>query len=253
MQVTYLSQPSPPGLTNDDFVIASNSFVIVLDGATAAPHIDTGCIHDVPWLVAHLGTELSTILTTQPSISLTEALASSIQSVYDSHVNTCDLANPDSPSTTVTVLRERLQDDTIDYLVLSDSAIILETYDGHILPIIDDRTQHLPSYTLEAIRQLRNNPAGFWVAGTRPDAATYAITASQPRSNIRRAALLTDGASRLVERYGKSWKELLDILDNDGPGHLIKLVREQESQTPNGKYRGKKFDDATAAICRLDR
>lgn len=65
---------------------------------------------------------------------------------------------------------------------------------------------------------------------------------SCPRQSVRRAAILTDGATRLVERYGRSWSDLLTILTTSGPSQLVQSTRIEE-------YRGKVFDDATAVLC----
>jgi hypothetical protein len=65
-----------------------------------------------------------------------------------------------------------------------------------------------------------------------------------------RAAVLTDGASRLADRFQQAdWVDLLDVLSVDGPGRLIDLVREAEAADTDGKRwpRGKVHDDATAA------
>ena len=249
MRVTYLSDPTPPGPANDDFVLASNRFVVVLDGATAPAQVETGCMHDVEWFAGQLGTWLGRILTTQREIALARVLSAAIQATCDAHSGTCDLSNPDSPSATVTILRDRPGEDVVDYLVLSDSTLLLESHDGGITAITDDRTQHLPDYAPAAVRRLRNSPGGFWVAGTRPEAAEHAITGTRPRSGVRRAALLSDGAARLVERYGRTWRELLDIAEHEGLEALLRLTRDEEARTPEGRFRGKRFDDSTAAFC----
>jgi hypothetical protein len=67
-----------------------------------------------------------------------------------------------------------------------------------------------------------------------------------------RAALLSDGVSCLVERYGAGdWSWLLAVLQDEGPGRLIAQARELEGSDPAGARwpRYKASDDATAAIC----
>jgi hypothetical protein len=78
------------------------------------------------------------------------------------------------------------------------------------------------------------------------------VTGSWPRAQVRRAALLSDGISCLVELYAvMDWMELLDSLEQYGPIHLISRVREVESADPTGARwpRYKRSDDATAAFC----
>jgi hypothetical protein len=103
-----------------------------------------------------------------------------------------------------------------------------------------------------AQRRYRNQPDGYWVAGAKPMAAYQAVTGSWPRAQVRRAALLSDGISCLVELYAvMDWTELLDSLEQYGPIHLISRVREVESADPTGARwpRYKRSDDATAAFC----
>ncbi|MEY9933477.1 hypothetical protein ABH926_008132 [Catenulispora sp. GP43] len=249
MEVTYTCQAAPGGRPNDDFVIATERYIVVLDGATAPAGVDSGCIHDVPWLVAQLGTHLARTLSTEQAAPLVEVLRSGIEATMASHADTCDLTNRDSPSTTVAILRRGAED--VEYAVLGDSAVIVEQRDGELVVGHDDRTSYLPAYGVEAVSQARNTEWGFWIASNRPDAADYAVTGLVPVSAAYRAAVVTDGITRLVERYGRSWADLLKRLDSHGPNQLVKDVRAEERATPAGQYRGKVHDDATAALCRF--
>jgi hypothetical protein len=74
---------------------------VVLDGATHFAGVDTGCIHDVRWLVGHLATALVEQLVHGPA-NLSEAMASAIESTCSAHAGTCDLANPGSEPGLVT-------------------------------------------------------------------------------------------------------------------------------------------------------
>ncbi|GAA4182636.1 hypothetical protein GCM10022252_08840 [Streptosporangium oxazolinicum] len=104
------------------------------------------------------------------------------------------------------------------------------------------------------MRAHRNVDGGFWVAAVDPLAAEQALTGTIPVDRVRAAAVLSDGASRLVDRFGLvTWRQLLDLLDHDGPAELIRQVREAERSDPNGSRwtRGKIFDDATAIYGRI--
>lgn len=254
MQILYATEPTP-GHANEDFVITGPAWAIVLDGASARPGTDTGCIHDVPWFVRQLGTELARELTSATAAPLDDALARAITATRRLHEHTCDLTNPDSPSATVVALRQR--DDQLDYLTLADSPLIVDI-DGEVRAIADDRTAHLADYSHEGVRAARNAPDGFYVASTMPEAAYKAIRGTLPAPQVRRAALLSDGAARLVERFRLiDWQELLDLLDTDGPGELIHRTRNAElaeTDAERATRRGKKHDDATAVlITGLDR
>ena len=50
---------------------------------------------------------------------LPDLLADSIEETRDAHAGTCDLGNPDSPSSTISIVRVRIG--VIDYLALGDS------------------------------------------------------------------------------------------------------------------------------------
>ncbi|MGH8967922.1 MAG: protein phosphatase 2C domain-containing protein, partial [Actinomycetes bacterium] len=161
--------------------------------------------------------------------------------------DTCDLTNPSSPSSTVALLRVR--DGRADYLALADSSVVFKMADGSVLPITDDRLDHLSDYSVPAVAAARNTAGGFWVASTQPEAARHSVTGTvdltaQP---VTAAAVLTDGAATMVERHGRSWDELLTVLES-GPAELIRRTRELD-ETATGTLSGKRHDDATAALC----
>ncbi|MEY9863397.1 hypothetical protein ABH935_009047 [Catenulispora sp. GAS73] len=248
MEVTYICQAASDLRPNDDFVLAAERFVIVLDGATEPAGVDSGCVHDVPWLVAHLGANLASVLAREPQVPLTDVLRQGILATMCDHEGKCDLRNPDSPSTTVVILR--CTADAVDYLVLGDSAVVIEHGDASLTVAHDDRTAHLSDYSREGVSRLRNSDEGFWVASNRPDAADKALVGSIPLGGVTRAALMTDGITRLVERYGRSWLDLLEGMEKYGPRQLVADVRAEELAAP-GAYGGKLHDDVTAVFCRF--
>jgi hypothetical protein len=234
---------------NEDLVIGGPDFVLVLDGATAPTGIESGCRHSVAWLVARLGAQLALPLLGRSQAPLTELLADAIAAVRAEHEDTCDLANPDSPSSTVAMVR--VTDEQVEHLVLADSPIVLRGPDRRVTVLADNRVDLLPEYTFEAVRRLRNQPGGFWVASTEPKAAYEAVSGTTERAAVEVVALLTDGASRYSERYGHSWEDLVDVLDTAGPRVLIDKVRRYDAEAAVGTFRGKRHDDATAVLCRL--
>jgi hypothetical protein len=137
----------------------------------------------------------------------------------------------------------------LEYLSLADSAI-LHARPGHAAAVfVDDRTSHLPGgrpYTYDLVRSLRNQPGGFWVASTAPDAAYQAVQGTCEIADDSSILLLTDGVTRLVELYGQTWESLAAIASAQGPCSLITAIRKRENDQPP-PY-GKQHDDATA-IC----
>jgi hypothetical protein len=246
---SQLATRPTPGARNEDYVLAGPGWVVVLDGATPRPGVDGGCAHGPAWLVRRLAAALSDRLVDERAEPLAEVLAAAIEDVRSAHGGGCDLGDPDSPSAAVALLRRR--GPALDWLVLADCAVILDV-DGDVRAVVDDRTAHLPGYTAQDVRAARNSPGGFWVAATRPEAAYEALTGSAEAHLVRRAAVLTDGATRLVERFGVlDWRGLLDVLEVEGPVELIRRTRAAETaETAEDRAgrRGKHHDDATAVL-----
>jgi Protein phosphatase 2C len=228
---------------NEDYAVCGPRWAVVLDGATPLD-VDSGCRHDVPWLVRRLAAGIVAGLLSD-QMPLPDVLAEAIRRTRDAHAGRCDLSNPDSPSSTAAIVRARAG--VLDYLVLGDSPVILRR-GNEIVPIRDDRADHLPGgrpYSAGVVRRWRNRPGGFWVASTSEQAAREAISGSA--GGVTGAALLTDGVTRLVERYGATWPELFKVLEGtDGPAALIRWVREAERAAPSPL--GKRHDDATAIL-----
>jgi hypothetical protein len=272
MQVTLASRRSPDATSNEDFIAATASVAVVVDGASVPPELGTGCGHGTAWFARHLGVQLLALLSTEADRSPADGLAQAITAVAALHADTCDLSHPGSPSATVAILRE--QPDAIDYLVLGDTTILLEEPTG-IRVVTDDRLEHVAAGQHSAMhqhatgsadhnrsfaelvteqRRHRNHPDGFWVASTDPAAARHALTDTVTCDGLQRAAVLSDGATRLVDRFGLlDWPDFLDALAEQGPDAIISQVREAEDSDPDGRRwpRGKRHDDASAAYCHL--
>ena len=240
-----------PGRENDDYAAVGLGWALVLDGATALKPAENGCIHNVPWMVHQLAGNLAQFLTLAPNVALADALAESITRTCAAHENTCDLSNPDSPSSTVTILRNR--GDVLDYLVLGDSPLLVSRT-GKIEPILDERMANLDDYSYEAVIAVQNKPEGYYVANTMPDAAYQAVCGSLPAAEIDSAVLLTDGASRLVDAFQLLlWEDLFRIVSGDGPRSLIAQTRKVErdgAMSSDGRNR-KHHDDATVVFVDL--
>lgn len=272
MRVSLASESAGPGRENEDFVAASPAAVVLLDGSGTPVGSESGCIHGVAWYSRMLGSTLLTSMT-QSTGPLTELLAEGIKATTSLHDFTCDVTHPGSPSATVVMLRRT--GDLLDWLVLADSVLILDIGEPEPTVICDDREarigaryrkrmdsldagtpEHVAAHReyVETLRRHRNRDGGFWVASVDPLAAEHALTGSMPVREVRAAALLSDGASRLADRFGlTTWRGLLDILAQSGPDELIRQVRAAEHSDPHGHRwpRGKTHDDATACYCRF--
>ncbi|GIG63238.1 hypothetical protein Lfu02_76100 [Longispora fulva] len=254
------TEPAPGG-ANDDFLMVTGRWALVLDGVSKYPVADIGCRHDVPWYVAHLGAYFSASLATSaPDRPLDAVLAEAIRRTAADHADECDLSNPFTPAATVAAVR--VTGDRLDWLVLGDATVAWQLKDGTSEAITDDRLDKLtggpvivadvrrydPSYVIT----VRNQPGGFWVAAADPDVAAQAYTGSLALDQVDRVGLYSDGITRLVERYGHTWTDLFELVNAEGPRALIHAVRAAEkADSDPGRWRGKPHDDATAVIARV--
>jgi Protein phosphatase 2C len=227
-------------------------------------------MHGVAWFVRQLGMALLARLADGDRTDLAACLADAIRYVRGLHEGTCDLSHAGTPS--ATVLAVKLTTTTLDYLVLADSVLAVDRDDGvqvvtdtreaevgrklrrHMDSLAGGTSEHVAAHReyVERLRAFRNRPGGFWVASTQPEAAAEAVTGAVPRGDVRAAALLSDGASRLADRFQlATWAEVFKTLGSRGPEALLRQVREAEDSDPAGTRwpRGKLHDDATIAYC----
>ncbi|WP_233512616.1 hypothetical protein [Micromonospora deserti] len=271
MRVRSASAPPPDRPVNEDLVFRFGPLVGVLDGATVPEGFDTGCVHGPSWYVRHLAARLGLAEAVRPTATLMSNLAAAILAVRADHADECDLDHPGTPSSTVCLLRDG--GDHVDYLVLCDSPLVLDA-GGEVTVVTDDRLDTamaelratvaaLPADSADRATRFRqavgvqrermNRTHGYWVAAADPDAAFHAVTGTLPLRGpgaVRRAALLSDGASAVVEQFGLlDWAGLLDVVTAEGPGALIDRVRAAERDHPDRLRRHKAADDASVVLC----
>ena len=148
---------------------------------------------------------------------------------------------------------------TLEYLILSDSALLVESPDGTVTAMLDDRLSRLPRAALatDALvdATLRNKEGGFFTAAADPSVAERAVAGSLPRSDVRALAALTDGATRWVERFREGdWGDCLTFVRKEGAGALVARVRELERGDAKAREflgRSKTHDDATVVYVGL--
>ncbi|WP_230688944.1 hypothetical protein ACN26Y_09860 [Micromonospora sp. WMMD558] len=270
MRVRSASAPSPDRPVNEDVVFRFGPLVGVLDGATVPEGFDTGCVHGPSWYVRHLAARIGLAEAARPAATLMSNLAAAILAVRADHGDQCDLDHPGTPSSTVCLLRDG--GDQVDWLVLCDSPLVLDV-GGQVRVVTDDRLHTaladlrataagLPDdadrttrfrHAVGVQRERMNRTHGYWVAASDPDAAYHALAGTLPLGGpdgLRRAALLSDGASAAVEHFGLfDWTGLLDLVTAEGPAALIDRVRAAERDLPDRLRRHKAADDASAVLC----
>ncbi|MGP4027597.1 hypothetical protein [Actinomadura sp. 3N407] len=249
VRVSWATEQGNPERGNEDFVAAADGAVVVLDGCGLPLGTDLGCEHGTAWYSRSLGTRLLARMLdglgprSGPPVGppegvhrpgerpLVARLAGAIADVAASHREGCDLRAPTTPAATVLALRVR--GEWVDYLVLADSTLLLDGRRG-----------------VEAIT------GGPYFAAADPAMAEAAITGTVPVGELDRAALLTDGATRLADMFGVTdWDGLAGLAVDPGPAGLIERTREFERTDPRAVRwpRGKVHDDATAAVCAFGR
>jgi Protein phosphatase 2C len=273
VRIWMATEPARPGAANEDFAAVSLVAAVLLDGAGIPEGLDSGCCHGVAWYSRGLGSVLLSELTAAEDQPIVDALAKSIGQVAAMHAGTCDLSHPASPSSTV--VAARFAGGMLDYLVLSDSALMIHQPGTDLRVITDDRLDQvarphrgpidgLPTGSDEhpgafrdymvTVRAYRNTEAGFWVASADPATAAHALTGQVRLTGAETIMLLSDGATRLAEKFGlATWPELAEIVAEHGPGELIRRTRAAEASDPAGRRwpRSKACDDATA-MCLMD-
>ena len=260
----------------------SDSAVWVLDGASALDGARC-CERDAAWYVRRLSAALADVLTEE--CPLEDALAVAIASVATEHRAACP--QPDEragPSATVAIVRSR--EAQIDWLVLGDSSLLVETDQGvshHSDKRLAEVASELRHEIREALRRgegysselhservrvlrereraVRNTDLGYWIAAYEPTAAIHGFSGSSSSARVsgevRRLALLTDGVERAVSTLGvwSSWAGLLRALGELGPARCISTVRAAELADPHGldRPRTSQSDDASAIVWELRR
>ncbi|MEV0111932.1 protein phosphatase 2C domain-containing protein [Streptomyces sp. NPDC050844] len=281
MRIELATEPGDPTRPNEDYAAVmlpasgQGGSLVLLDGVTP-PAGDDGCLHSVPWFTARLGGALSELSVSRRDMTLVEILAAAITRTADTHRQTCDLSHPRTPQATVVLVR--WDDERVEHLVLSDSALLVAAPGGRVTAVLDERLSQLPPAIRElrdrvralprgsaereaagreygaAVEALRNAEGGFFTAAADPSAAARAITGSSPRTAVTAVAALTDGVGRWVETFREgSWQECFDLLRKEGPQHLVDRVRDLEHADPEGTAfpRGKRHDDAAAVYAEL--
>jgi hypothetical protein len=252
------------GRPNEDFAGAVPGAAVLLDGA-GMPGTGSICSHGVAWFTHRLGGALLGRLSRDDGQDLAAILATTIGELADEHRGTCDITHPSSPQATVAMIRARRG--RLDHLLLADSYLVLDQAGSGPQVLTDEREvtvrrsctaplAGVPSGTpehgrllgacIEELQSRRNQPGGYWIAKDDPRAAWEAVTGSRLLPELAGVALLSNGASRIVDPYGLTgWAGVLDLLATDGPDGIIRRVREAEADGSAALAP----DDATVVYC----
>jgi hypothetical protein len=255
------------GRPNEDFVGAAPGVLVLVDGV-GIPGREALCRHGVAWYAHALGAEV--LAAASRGTDPVGALAEAIGSVAERHRATCDITDPSSPQAAVAIVRSAAG--RADHLVLGDAFVVLAPREDVPQVLTDPRdvavndecsarltglAQGTPDYARayraagEELRARRNRPGGYWVAKDDPQAAAEAVIGSVPLEDLRGAAVLSNGAARIVDPYRLAgWPEVVELLCGGDPHALLARIRRAEADARAGRtqlpgYRSP--DDATAA------
>ncbi len=204
---------------SEDRALVGPNLLAVLDGVTAKA--ETGCGHGVGWFADQLSAEILRVAHLDPAA----ALAQAISQTRELHSGGCDLDHPDSPSAAVGLVQ--IKDDVLRYLVLGDVTVVVDT----------KRELHVVSDTRT------NRTAGADAADVE-----HALVGDIPLHDVRRVAILSDGAARAVDLFHLfDWPKALELMTANGPDDLIRRMRavEKEDAKAVDWPREKISDDAT--------
>ncbi|MFI1395018.1 hypothetical protein [Streptomyces sp. NPDC020681] len=263
MRIELATAPGTPDRPNEDWAsvvlpaAGRGGALVVLDGVTP-PKGDDGCVHGVPWFTSRLGGALIELSGSRPDIPLAGVLSTAIRRTADAHRDTCDLSHVRTPQATVVMARWGGPSEDVEHLVLSDSTLLLESPDGRVRAVLDDRIDRLPRESLRthaSADALRNAEGGFFTAAADPAVAVRAVTGTTPRAEVRAVAALTDGASRWVDMFAEgTWADCLALLRKEGPQGLVDRVRALEASAAEARtevIRWKLHDDAAVVFAEL--
>ncbi|WP_327147856.1 hypothetical protein [Nocardia sp. NBC_01329] len=255
-----------PESAGEDRALASDSGVVVLDGASShEPGTPpAGRYVDI------LGSQLVT------SLGRADALPEILSGAIRSTVEVLDLRPNSSPSSAVAIVQVRPK--TVEVLVLGDTTVVVGFADGRHDVITDNRLNALDIPESSEYRKRlaegsgyddihrglvgelqrrqrvqRNRIGGYWIAEADPAAAEHAISATYPCESVAWVVVATDGAYDTLEALGVQWPEVAGR-STVGLRALLSRCREWEAETdPAGRIlpRAKRHDDKTIAVLRL--
>jgi len=273
------SAPAIGRVENEDLTgTVGDNTAWVLDGADDPLADRRRCTHGAAWYVRTLHQALGQSLTDDQE-ALNVLLQRAIQYTRDVHDTECENPTHRKPSAAIAIIRCHPR--SIEYLVLGDASLLLES-SSSVIRITDQRMHQVASDVRHAIihrlrqghgyddperprllrelveqeQRARNKATGYSIAAYDPTAAfdsvTETVDASDSTTRIDRAVLLSDGAERAVSPFGicPDWINFMKVVSTEGPAVCIKRIREAELLDPSGKRqpRTKFSDDASITL-----
>ncbi|MFC6864171.1 protein phosphatase 2C domain-containing protein [Halomicroarcula sp. GCM10025817] len=258
MNIEQRTVSGPP--PNEDHVWTDTGAAIVLDGATGLTDATyTDAESDGRWYVETLSREIQQRI--RDGKSLTEIVEASIVAVserFEELTGAEKLEKHEKPSGAGAIVR--WQGETLEYFILGDCSVVLETADGTI-PVLGkgprdldnrvvDRIEAIRAESTEPVsynevrervddmlikhRRMMNEQDGYWTLGQTPEAVQYAQTDEIPKEKVEQLIAFTDGFELLVPTYDVfvDWEGLVQYISHNGLDRAIKTLRAFEQADP---------------------
>lgn len=267
---------------SDDLVDTAGSAAWLFDGASAHDDPAACDAHDASWFVQQLSQSLGSELSKSAERELRHTFATAIARVSARHAQLCPhVRSGHGPLAAAVIVRRR--HGALEYLILGDSALLVQSGDGQVNHHSDKRLSTVAADLRGAIQQglqggrgyddavhdartralrtteraTRNRDGGYWIAGDDPGAALHSLTGryslSDTAAGVSRFALISDGLERAVTHLNcyAGWSELIENLFDPGILATITRIRGAELADPDGLRhpRSKPSDDAAAITC----
>ncbi len=251
----------PDAASSQDRIFATQSAVIVLDGASAFVPVEASPAA----FVDTLGGCLRAQLLRDPNADLIEVLGVAIARTADD----LHLHPGASPSSTVAIVRER--GDDLDLLVLGDTQIATPhgiMRDDRLSAVaVDERRRYRDRLSAglgygaehrallrtlqEEQARLRNREGGYWIAEASAEAASHAMTSTLAVHKVPWCVLATDGAYKPMEYLGvDDWRRIATLDRVSLELWLEQLDQWEAQRDPDGHAlpRAKRHDDKAIAV-----
>ncbi len=245
--------------TNEDLVWTDDGAAIVLDGATGLTNRSfTDCDSDGQWYVETLTEEIEKrIYDNSPLSDVVAAAIDDLATRYNELTDTATLEEHEIPSAAGAIFR--WTDDELEYFVLGDCSLVIQTSDETI-PIVGDGPRDLDQRVVDEMvsireqqaeisyqelraqvqpllvkhRKMKNQPNGYWALGIDNEAVKHAIMGRVSRDQIEFVVAFTDGFEPIYTLYDvfADWDDLLSYLSHNGLNRAIRVLRAFEAADP---------------------